>query len=43
MNGCNLVACSFNQADLRGADFRKTRMTGCDTLDAKKQDAKGLA
>jgi hypothetical protein len=43
INGCSLVACSFREADLRSADFRKTRMTGCDTLDAKKQDAKGLA
>jgi fluoroquinolone resistance protein len=43
VNGCDLVACSFREADLRRADFRKTRMTGCDTLDAKKQDARGLA
>lgn len=43
VNGCNLLACSFREADLRRADFRNTRMTGCDTLDAKKQDAKGLA
>lgn len=42
VNACNLLACSFRDADLRGADFRNSRMTGCDTLDAKKQDAKGL-
>lgn len=42
LNGCNLMACSFRDADLRGADFRNSRMTGCDVLDAKKQDAKGL-
>lgn len=41
-NGCDFVACSFRQADLRGADFRNSRMTGCDTLDAKKDNAKGL-
>lgn len=42
INGCEMVACSFREADLLRADFRKTRMTGCDTLDAKKKDAKGL-
>lgn len=42
INGCEMVACSFCEADLHRADFRNTRMTGCDTLDAKKKDAKGL-
>ena len=42
INGCSMVACSFREADLKGADFRNTRMTGCDTLDAKNKDAKGL-
>ncbi len=42
-NGCDFLACSFREADLRGADFRNTRMAGCDTLDAKKENAKGLA
>ncbi len=42
-NGCDFVACSFRQADLRGADFRNSRMTGCDTLDAKKDNARGVA
>lgn len=43
VNGCSFLACSFRDADLRSADFRNTRMTGCDTLDAKKDNAKGLA
>jgi uncharacterized protein YjbI with pentapeptide repeats len=42
INGCEMLACSFCEADLHGADFRNTKMTGCDTLDAKKKDAKGL-
>ncbi len=42
VNGCSFLACSFREADLRGADFRNTRMAGCDTLDAKKENARGL-
>ncbi len=42
INGCEMLACSFCEADLHGADFRNTKMTGCDTLDAKKKEAKGL-
>lgn len=42
VNECNFLACSFREADLRSADFRNTKMVGCDTLDAKKENSKGL-